>query len=132
MNSEQALLKFINHYIKHDPSENGQPYNADQANLIDTFGYSLIKKVHPKIFEDNIVENRMKLISKRIDDDYVRIPLTPIQILHFKLLYNIVYINRRYLDKLLKFNFSNDLEELLDNENKILNLYKEVKQIGLN
>ena len=66
MNSEQALLKFINHYIKHDPSENGQPYNADQANLIETFGYSLIKKVHPKIFEDNIVENRMKLISKRI------------------------------------------------------------------
>ena len=43
-----------------------------------------------------------------------------------------MYINRRYLDKLLKFNFSNDLEELLDNENKILNLYKEVKQIGLN
>ena len=78
MNSELALLKFINHYIKHDPDENGQPYNADQANLIETFGYSLVQKIPPKTFEDSIVENTMKLKSKRIKDEYVKIPLTPI------------------------------------------------------
>lgn len=131
-NSELALLKFVNHYIKHDPDENGQPYNADQANLIETFGYSLVEKVHPKVFEDNIVENTMKLKSKRINDDYVKIPLTPLQILHFKLLYNILYINHIYPSKLSKFNFSEDLNELLDNENEILNLYNEIKKIGLN
>ena len=132
MNSELVLLKFVNHYIKHDPDENGQPYNADQANLIETFGYSLVEKVHPKVFEDNIVENTMKLKSKRINDDYVKIPLTPLQILHFKLLYNILYINHIYPSKLSKFNFSEDLNELLDNENEILNLYTEIKKIGLN
>ena len=131
-NSELVLLKFVNHYIKHDPDENGQPYNADQANLIETFGYSLVEKVHPKAFEDNIVENTMKLKSKRINDDYVKIPLTPLQILHFKLLYNILYINHIYPSKLSKFNFSEDLNELLDNENEILNLYTEIKKIGLN
>ena len=129
MNSELALLKFINHYIKHDPDENGQPYNADQANLIETFGYSLVQKIPPKIFEDSIVENTMKLKSKRIKDEYVKIPLTPIQILHFKLLYYIVYTKKNYPNKLSKFNFSEDLSELLDNENKITSLYKELKQI---
>ena len=132
MNSELALLKFINHYIKRNPDDNGQAYNEDQANLIETFSYSLVEKMNPKIFEDNIVENKMKLKSKRIKDEYVRIPLTPIQILHFKLLYNIVYFNRIYPDKISKFNFSEDLSELLDNEKEIINLYKEVKQIGLN
>ena len=131
-NSELALLKFINHYIKHNPDDNGQAHNEDQANLIETFSYSLVEKMNPKIFEDNIVENKMKLKSKRIKDEFVRIPLTPIQILHFKLLYNIVYFNRLYPDKISKFNFSEDLSELLDNEKEILNLYKEVKQIGLN
>ena len=132
LNSELALLKFINHYIKHDPDENGQPYNADQANLIETFGYSLVEKIPPKTFEDSIVENTMKLKSKRIKDEYVKIPLTPIQILHFKLLYNITYINLIYPNKLSKFNLSENLSELLDNENKILSLYTEIKQIGLN
>ena len=129
MNSELALLKFVNHYIKHDPDENGQPYNADQANLIETFGYSLVQKIPPKTFEDSIVENTMKLKSKRIKDEYVKIPLTPIQILHFKLLYYIVYTKKNYPNKLSKFNFSEDLSELLDNEDKITNLYKEFKQI---
>ena len=132
LNSELALLKFINHYIKHDPDENGQPYNADQANLIETFSYSLVEKISPKTFEDSIVENTMKLKSKRIKDEYVKIPLTPIQILHFKLLYNITYINLIYPNKLSKFNLSENLSELLDNENKILSLYTEIKQIGLN
>jgi len=132
LNSELALLKFINHYIKHDPDENGQPYNVDQANLIETFGYSLVEKIPPKTFEDSIVENTMKLKSKRIKDEYVKIPLTPIQILHFKLLYNVAYINLIYPNKLTKFNLSENLSELLDNENKILSLYTEIKKIGLN
>jgi len=63
-NSELALLKFINHYIKHNPDDNGQAHNEDQANLIETFSYSLVEKMNPKIFEDNIVENKMKLKSK--------------------------------------------------------------------
>ena len=129
MNAELALLKFINHYIDHDPVKSGKPYNADQANLVETFGYNIVEKIHPKKFEENIVENKMKLKSKRINDEYVRIPLTPIQILHFKLLYYIVYTKKNYPNKLLKFNFSEDLSELLDNENKITNLYKEIKQI---
>jgi len=132
LNSELALLKFINHYIKHDPDENGQPYNVDQANLIETFSYSLVEKISPKTFEDSIVENTMKLKSKRIKDEYVKIPLTPIQILHFKLLYNVAYINLIYPNKLTKFNLSENLSELLDNENKILSLYTEIKKIGLN
>lgn len=132
MNTELALLKFINYYIKHNPDENGQMYNEDQSNLVETFGYSLVERVLPKIFEDNIVENKMKLKSKRIKDDYVRIPLTPIQILHFKLLYNIAYLNRLYPDKINDLNLSEDLSELLDNEDKIINLYNDIKQIGLN
>ena len=64
----------------------------------------------------HIVENKMKLKSKRIKDEYVRIPLTPLQTLHFKLLYSIAYINKLYPDKISKFNFSEDLSELLDNE----------------
>ncbi len=129
MNTELALLKFINHYIEHDPYENGQQYNADQANLVETFGYNLVEKIHPKIFEDSIVENKMKLKSKRIDDEYVNIPLTPIQIQHFKLLYYIAFTQKKYPNKLTKFNFSEDLSELLDNESKITSLYKEIKQI---
>ena len=129
MNTELALLKFINHYVEHDPIKSGKPYNADQANLVETFGYNLVEKVHPKIFEDSFFENKMKLKSIRINDEYVDIPLTPIQILHFKLLYYIVYTKKNYPNKLSKFNFSEDLSELLDNETKITSLYKEIKEI---
>ena len=107
---------------------NGRRYNADQANLVETFGYNMVEKVHPKIFEECFDENTMKLKSKRINDEYVKIPLTPVQLLHFKLLYYIVYTKKNYPNKLSKFNFSEDLSELLDNENKITNLYKEIKQ----
>jgi len=129
VNTELALLKFINHYIDHDPKENGKRYNADQSNLVETFGYNLVEKVHPKIFEDSFFEKKMKLKSIRINDEYVDIPLTPIQILHFKLLYYIVYTKKNYPNKLSKFNFSEDLSELLDNENKITSLYNEIKEI---
>ena len=60
------------------------------------------------------------------------IPLNPVQIIHFKLLYNLAYIKRFYPAKISKFNFSEDLAELLNNEEKIINLYKEIKLIGLN
>tara|TARA_Y100001970_G_scaffold277821_1_gene382610 strand:+ start:2029 stop:2427 length:399 start_codon:yes stop_codon:yes gene_type:complete len=129
MNTELALLKFINHYVEHDPVKTGKRYNADQANLVETFGYNMVEKIHPKIFEENFNENQMKLKSKRINDEYVKIPLTPVQILHFKLLYYIVYTKKNYPTKLLKYNFSEDLSELLDNEDKIINLYKKLKTI---
>ena len=48
------------------------------------------------------------------------------QILHnFKLLYNVVYFKWLYPEKISKFNFSEDLSELLDNEKEIINLYKD-------
>ena len=49
-NYELALLKLVNHYIKHNPDDNGQAFNADQANLIETFGYSIVQKIPPKTF----------------------------------------------------------------------------------
>ena len=132
MNVELALLKFINHYTKHNPDDNGQKYSEEQANLIETFGYSFVENIHPRVFEKNITENKIKLKSKRLKSDFVKISLSPIQILHFKLLYNIAYINHFYPAKVSDFNFSEDLAELLNDEDKIINLYKEIKQIGLN
>ena len=132
MDIELALIKFVKSYIKHNPDDNGQEYNGDQANLVETFSYSFVEHIHPKIFEKNITENKMKLKSKRRNSCVVKIPLNPVQILHFKLLYNIAYINRFYPSKISKFNFSEDLAELLNDEDKIVNLYKEIKQIGLN
>ena len=71
----------------------------------------------------------MKLKSKRIKDEYVKIPLTPIQILHFKLLYNIVYFKKIYPDKISKLNLSEDLSELLDNEKEILSLSNDYSEL---
>jgi len=132
MNIELALLKFINHYTKHNRDDNGQKYSVEQANLIETFGYSFVENIHPRVFEKNITENKIKLKSKRVKSDFVKISLSPIQILHFKLLYNIAYIKHFYPAKVSDFNFSEDLAELLNDEDKIINLYKEIKQIGLN
>ena len=132
MDIELSLMKFINHYIEHNPDDNGQKYSEDQANLIETFSYSFVEHVHPRVFEKNISENKMKLKSKRKKSSFVKIPLNPVQILHFKLLYNIAYIKRFYPIKLSKFDFSEDMSELLDNEDKIINLYSEMKKIDLN
>tara|TARA_X000000950_G_C13408824_1_gene455215 strand:+ start:120 stop:518 length:399 start_codon:yes stop_codon:yes gene_type:complete len=131
MDIELSLMKFINHYIEHNSDNNGQKYSEDQANLVETFSYSFVEHIHPRVFEKNISENKMKLKSKRKKSSFVKIPLNPVQILHFKLLYNLAYIKRFYPAKISKFNFSEDLSELLDNEDKILKLYTEVKQIGL-
>ena len=131
MDIELSLIKFINHYTKHNRDDNGEKYSEDQANLIETFGNSFVEHIHPRVFEKNITENKMKVKSKRLKSDFVRIPLNPVQVLHFKLLYNLAYIKRFYPAKISKFNFSEDLSELLDNEDKILKLYTEVKQICL-
>ena len=132
MDIELALLKITQSYIQHNRDDNGQKYNEDQLNLIETFTYSFVEHIHPKIFEKSITENKMKLKSKRRNSCVVKIPLNPVQILHFKLLYNIAYIKRFYPAKISKFNFSEDLAELLNDEDKIINLYKEIKQIALN
>jgi hypothetical protein len=132
MDVELSLIKFINHYTKHNRDDNGEKYSEDQANLIETFGYSFVEHIHPRVFEKNITENKMKVKSKRLKSDFVRIPLNPVQVLHFKLLYNLAYIKRFYPAKISKFNFSEDLSELLDDEDKIINLYTEVKKIDLN
>ena len=132
MDSELALVKLVKTSIKHNPDENGEQYNEEQLNLIETFVYSLVEKIHPKIFEKNITENKMKLKSKLRKSCLVTISLNPIQKLHYKLLYNIVYIKWYYPTKMSKFNLSEDLSELLDSEDKIINLYKEIKNISLN
>ena len=132
MDVELSLMKFINHYTKHNPDDNGQKYSEDQANLIETFSYSFVDHIHPKVFEKNFTENKMKIKSKKIKSSFVKIPLNPVQILHFKLLYNLAYIKRFYPTKISKFNFSEDLSELLDNEEKIIDLYNQIRQIGLN
>ena len=132
MDVELSLMRFINHYTKHNPDDNGQKYSEDQANLVETFGYSFVEHIHPRVFEKNITENKMKVKSKRLKSDFVKIPLNPVQILHFKLLYNLAYIKRFYPAKISKFNFSEDLSELLDNEERIIDLYNQIRQIGLN
>ena len=133
MNPELAILKFIEQYTKHNPDDNGQKYSEDQGNLLLTFVYSLIERVHPKIFEDNISETKFIVKSKsKNNGELVKIPLNHMQILHYKLLYNISYISLVYPDKLTKFNFSEDLNELFNNEQKIIDLFKQIKDIVLN
>ena len=132
MDIELSLMKFITTVIKHNPDDNGQQYSEDQANLVETFSYSFVEHINPRVFEKNITENKIKLKSKRKKSGFVKIPLHPVQILHFKLLYNLAYIKRFYPAKISKFDFSEDLSELLDNEDKIINLYSEVKKIDLN
>lgn len=132
MNAEKALMKFVTTVIKHNPDDNGQKYNEDQVNLVETLGYSIVEKIHPTTFEKNIVENKMKLKSKRRKTCIVKIPLNPVQIIHFKLLYNIIYIDRFYPSKIAKFKLSEDASELIDNEEKIFEIYKKIKKISLN
>ena len=132
MNSELALIKFIKTTIPHSRDVNGEEYNEDQANLIETFCYSILEKIHPRVFEKNITETKIKLKSKRRPSCDVKIPLSHLQILHYKLLYNIAFINHYYPSLLTNLNLSEDLSELLDNEEKIISLYNNIKNIGLN
>ena len=132
MDSELALVKFVKTSIKHNPDDNGEQYNEEQLNLIETFVYSLVEKIHPKIFEKNITENKMKLKSKLRKSCLVTISLNPIQKLHYKLLYNIVYVKWYYPSKISDFKLSEDLSEIFDDEKKIIDLYNDVKKISLN
>ena len=133
MNIELSLLKFINHYTKHNRDDNGEKYSEDQANLILTFCHSIGEKIHPKIFDKNITENKMKLKSKnKKNGEFVKISLSHLEKLHFKLIYNLCYIDHCFPEKILKYNFSEDLAELYGSEEKLISLYEEIKQIGLN
>ena len=58
MDSELVLVKFVKTSIKHNPDENGEQYNEEQLNLIETFVYSLVEKIHPKIF-DKLLRNNI-------------------------------------------------------------------------
>ena len=133
MNSELTLLKFINHYITHYDDENDERYSVGTTNLILTFSYSIVEKIHPKVFAENITETKIKLKSKNKENgNFVKISLSHLEKLHFKLIYNLCYIDHYLPDKISQYNFSEDLAELYGNEEKIISLYEEIKQIGLN
>ena len=133
MNSEQTLLKFINNYTTHNRDDNGEKYSQEQSNLILTFSYSIVEKIHPKVFADNITETKIRLKSKNKENgNFVKISLSHLEKLHFKLIYHLCYIDHYFPDKILQYNFSEDLAELYGSEEKVINLYKEIKKIGLN
>lgn len=133
MDVELALNKFIENSIKHKVKEDDDiTYSQHQANLIVIFCFSIGDKIHPKKFENHFVEGRMRLVSKKGECTEVDILLDDLQILHFKLLYHIVYMDTFHPEASSKFKFSEDLSELLNNEDKIIKLYKEVKKISLN
>ena len=133
MNSELTLLKFLNHYTTHNRDDNGEKYSNEQCNLILTFSYSIVEKIHPKVFADNITETKIRLKSKNKENgNFVKISLSHLEKLHFKLIYNLCYIDRYFPDKILQYNFSEDLAELYGSEEKLISLYEEIKQIGLN
>jgi hypothetical protein len=47
-------------------------------------------------------------------------------------MYNIAFIKKNYPEKISDLDLSEDLSELLDNEDKIISLYNDIKKIGLN
>ena len=133
MNSELTLLKFINHYTTHNRDDNGEKYSQEQSNLILTFSYSIVEKIHPKIFSENITETKIRLKSKNKENgNFVKISLSHLEKLHFKLIYNLCYIDHCFPEKISQYNFSEDLTELYGSEEKIISLYEKIKQIGLN
>ena len=131
MDVELILNKFIENSIKFQV-EDETPYSEHQANLIFSFCHCMGTGVHPKEFESNISENIMKLKNPQGEYCEIEIPLNYLQILHYKLLYYILYINSYYPNRKIELKFSKDLRELLDNEVEIYELYKEFKQHTLN
>ena len=131
MDVELILNKFIENSIKFHVDDE-IPYSEHQANLIFSFCHCIGTGVHPKEFESNISENKMKLKNPQGEYCEIEIPLNPLQILHYKLLYHILYINTYYPNKKIELKFSKDLRELLNNEDKIIDLYKKIKQFSLN
>ena len=131
MDVELILNKFIENSIKFQVDDE-IPYSEHQANLIFSFCHCMGTGVHPKEFESNISENKMKLKNPQGEYCEIEIPLNHLQILHYKLLYHILYINTYYPNKKIELKFSKDLRELLNNEDKIIDLYKKIKQFSLN
>lgn len=131
MNVELILNKFVGNYIRFR-DEDEIPYSEHQANLIFSFCHCMGTGVHPKEFESNINENIMKLKNPQGEYCEIEIPLNYLQILHYKLLYHILYINTYYPNRKIELKFSEDLSELFNNEVEIYKLYKEVKQHTLN
>lgn len=131
MDVELILNKFLGEYIKFE-EEDAIPYSEHQANLIFSFCHCIGTGVHPKEFESNISENKMKLKNSQGEYCVIEIPLNYQQILHYKLLYHILYINTYYPKKKIELKFSKDLSELFDDEDKIIKLYEEVKKVSLN
>ena len=77
MNTELALLKFIGHYIEHDPDDNGQPYLPDEIlwrqkeQFSDGVGYNWIdglKEFIESQITDTEFEKSVKDNSKYTDD----------------------------------------------------------------
>ena len=131
MDVELILNKFVGNYIKFQEEEQ-VPYREHQANLIFSFCHCIGTKVHPKEFESNIIENIIKLKNPEGKYCDIEVPLNYLQILHYKLLYHIIYINTFFPKKKIELKFSRDLSELFDNEDKIINLYNEIKYLSLN
>ena len=130
MNYELTLLKFINHYLTQNDDEK---YSDERTNLIQTFSYSIVEKIHPKVFAENITETKIRLKSKNKENgNFVKISLSHLEKLHFKLIYNLCYIDHCFPEKISQYNFSEDLTELYGSEEKIISLYEKIKQIGLN
>ena len=105
MDVELILNKFIENSIKFQV-EDETPYSEHQANLIFSFCHCIGTRVHPKEFESNISENKMKLKNPQGEYCEIEIPLNPLQILHYKLLYHILYINTYYPNKKIELKFS--------------------------
>ena len=132
MNVELALNKFIENSIKHKTKDDEDAFSTHHANLMVIFCFSIADKIHPKIFENHFIEGRMRLMSKNGDCTEVDILFDNLQILHLKLLYHIVYIDTYYPEIFSRFNFSDDLGELFDNEDLVIKLYEKIKKISLN
>lgn len=132
MNVELALNKFIENSIKHKTKDDEDAYSKHQSNLMVIFCFSIADKIHPIKFENHFIEGRMRLVSKKGDCTEIDILFNDLQILHLKLLYHIVYIDTYYPEIASRFNFSEDLSELLGDEDKIIKLYKKIKKLSLN
>jgi hypothetical protein len=123
----------INNFLKHSLIQtNDTNISEEHASLGFIFFYHLGRQNHPKEFEKNVTEKTISFTNLEGKTCTVDMPLKPNQILHFKLLYHIIYIDCLETNKLSKFKFSNDLKELIDNENKVIQYYKEIKKYSLN
>ena len=94
---------------------------------------AVIKPVKTDIGAWIETSTKIKLKSRdKENGNFVKISLSHLEKLHFKLIYNLCYIDHYFPDKISQYNFSEDLAELYGSEEKVINLYKEIKKIALN